>query len=260
MKIIFVLFLVLHCNLSFANDLEDSRQSYSSQKILVEANLEQLKNIYENPQDSSGNFIFMLAVPSAISMTADLIVIAGLGSYISHTMQAQLEADLASIDTDRLSLREIYNRLRSIFVQVDEEVQRSERNESRLREIGYTTRDLDELKEQIEVKSRMCSNNENNNSPEKFCPSYQNNFARDGYQLVKQSGAWKVLKKGKFQCCLEWDDVHCGFEIFDKKGRHGGEVGCLADEFNPCEANLGRGSHARPQPHNHRPRTKTCSK
>lgn len=234
-------------------------EQYQSSLDLTEAQLNQLESQIENGADQNSDFIFAIAIPSAMAATADLIMLAGAAGYISWQLQNDLNLRLNAIDPDLLSLRELFRSLKSIFVEVEKSATKTERNLEKLTKIGYKTADIEALQSEIASKSRMCSNKQNNNSPENFCPDFMRNFGRDRYKLVKKAGSWVVTKGGKFQCCLEWDSLHCGFEIFDKRGRHKGEVGCLADEFNPCDYNPSRGSHARPQT-DHKPRSQACKK
>lgn len=97
-------------------------------------------------------------------------------------------------------------------------------------------------------------------SPEECCVDFLHKFKgrvdkeRGGYKVFKGLGG----KHNKVECCLEWDRLHGGFEIFDKNGNHLGERGCDDLSDDPCDFTKSRGSHAKPNSSNHRPRSSAC--
>lgn len=228
-------------------------------KIIAEANLQQLESQTSNPNQGNDSFIFMLAVPSAMAATMDLVVMAGAAGYLSVQLQQDLQMKWNNINTSALSLEQIISELRWIFSTTNESIQSTQRNIEQLKAKGYSDSELINIAEMITTKNQMCTNRENNNSPENFCPDFIENFKSEGYQVTKKKGGWVVEMAGKFLCCLEWDNLHCGFEIFDKRGKHKGEVGCLLDELNPCQYNPSRGLHASPQL-DHTPRSQACKR
>lgn len=256
-----ILFISLCLSVSFAQTQTIQQQIEES-----DSNLLVLENSFNDSNSNGDNFIFALFFPTALAATADLLIMAGVAGLVSKKLQEDFDLDLDILKTgfdsdpnfnERKSTRE----LRLIHNNTELAITKSEKSRERLGQFGYSARAIAELESLVSLKNQQCRNKENNKSPENFCPDYGDNFARDGYEVTRaKGGGWEVRKKGKRKvlCCLEWDDLHCGFEIFDKRGRHKGEVGCLPDEFNPCEYNPNRGKHAVPSPSNHKPRTRAC--
>lgn len=254
------LFITILISVSIANAQTIPSDSNVEQvRILADANLQILENQKDNPNLDRDSFIFMLTVPSAMAATLDLVVMAGAAGYISLRMQMELEDKFSSIDVSLQPLDEIITQLRSIYNTTDSSIHATQRNIEKLKAKGYSGSQIQLIGQEIAIKNQKCLNRENNNSPDNFCPDFIENFRSEGFLIKKQQGAWIVTQAGKFLCCLEWDSLHCGFEIFDKRGRHKGEVGCLIDEFNPCENNPNRGLHAAPQK-DHTPRSQACKR
>jgi hypothetical protein len=93
-------------------------------------------------------------------------------------------------------------------------------------------------------------------SVESCCGDFLNKFQG---RFERRSGGYRFLdSRRRVQCCAEWDSVHGGFEIFDSRGTHFGERGCEDLNDDPCRYTASRGSHALPNPSNHRPRTAAC--
>lgn len=99
-----------------------------------------------------------------------------------------------------------------------------------------------------------------NGPPEECCSDFFKKFAD---RSEKRSGGFKIFKRAgnrsKVECCMEWDSVHFGYEIFDNLGRHMGERGCDDLSDDPCEWTKSRGTHAQPASSSHRPRSTACS-
>ena len=250
-----VMMIFLFSSTTYAN----AEQNYISAISNMETSLDELDSAIENPPDDNPDFVFVIAIPSAMTATLELITMAFAAGYITYQLQQELNLEFNAIDTDALSLRALYNQLKSIFTRVE----KSASNIDKLKGQGYSQQEITQIQDDISAQNLKCSRRENNNSPDNFCPDFKEYFGREGYKIVKKAGkvtAWIVEKAGRFACCLEWDRDHCGFEIYNKRGKHQGEVGCLIDEFNPCEHNPSRGSHALPDHATHPPRSQACGK
>lgn len=114
------------------------------------------------------------------------------------------------------------------------------------------------------VKPRQCTtsqadgkNQQCDQILESCCQDFLKKFEN---QMKRGKGGITIVKgKNKFQCCLEWDYVHGGLEIFDERGNHLGEKGCDDLSDDPCRWTKSRGAHAAPNSSTHKPRTATCS-
>jgi len=97
-------------------------------------------------------------------------------------------------------------------------------------------------------------------SADSCCGDYFNKF---GDRLEKGRGGIKIFKNNrhnKLSCCLEWDNTHGGFEIFDEHGHHMGERGCDDLSDDPCAFTKSRGLHAKPADSTHHPRSPVCDR
>lgn len=86
-------------------------------------------------------------------------------------------------------------------------------------------------------------------------------FGKFKDRIEKGRGGIRVYadsRKSKLLCCFEWDRVHGGLEIFDKRGRHQGERGCEDLHDDPCKLTASRGAHAQPAPQTHSPGSPAC--
>ncbi|MCB0422594.1 MAG: hypothetical protein KDD61_16450 [Bdellovibrionales bacterium] len=206
----------------------------------------------------NGRFFFLPALVPATSAAFEFVTMAFATGFISFALREELIQRLEQLDQYD-DYDQAVSEVSNVFRSTDQAIARTLSNVDKLRDQGYDDQDLEYLASSISEKDFLCRQKENNNSPDSFCPDYKKSFFREGYKIESRNGGFVVTKRGKVQCCLEWDSLHCGFEIF-QKGVHKGEVGCLEDEFNPCQFNESRGSHAKPQPQNHKPRSSMCSK
>lgn len=256
MRSFVLFFLILHLNSTAFGQTTPSKEQVDQAEATALAQLNIVDAEVENSGDSDNDFAVAL-IPPAIHLTTEFIVLAAAAGYISYSLSENLQQTLSLLDVTG-PIKETLAALRMVFTTAQDAKKKGVSNQEKLKAHGYSDADIEELASHVEAKSQACSNKENNNSPENFCGNFLQNFAREKFRIEKARGGYLVTRRGKFQCCLEWDDLHCGFEIFNKRGAHLGEVGCLEDEFDPCEKNLNRGSHARPQK-DHRPRSQTCS-
>lgn len=95
-------------------------------------------------------------------------------------------------------------------------------------------------------------------APEVCCKDFFSKFKGQSEHTHGGFRIWKNIKHNKLMCCLEWDHLHGGFEIFDRHGNHMGERGCDDLNEDPCANTESRGRHAMPASSTHRPRTAAC--
>ncbi len=88
---------------------------------------------------------------------------------------------------------------------------------------------------------------------DKCCKDFFSKFG-----VTRERGGFVARIGNRFRCCLEWDALHGGLEIFDNRGRHMGERGCDDLNEDPCEWTRTRGQHAQPASSTHRPRSRAC--
>ena len=238
-------------NKTSSKNLREVLENFRSQINVLESHL-------QNSSDDADPFVFMALVPTTFGAALDLVVVAGTAKLISVKLASEYKRRIRDMRERNFS-QEMVAELFQMLITVDRAINLLEQGQrdDDLKD-HYSPEEIEALAQWVADKNRQCQRKEDNNSPDSHCPDFKESFKRKGFHLKKKKGAWEVTKGGKFQCCLEWDRDHCGFEIFNRKGIHQGEVGCLPDEFDPCRANLGRGSHAQPDPRNHRPRSQTC--
>jgi len=97
-------------------------------------------------------------------------------------------------------------------------------------------------------------------SPEACCVDY---FSKFRERMDKRRDGIRVFRNKRFNklsCCLEWDSMHGGFEIFDERGNHLGERGCDDLSDDPCTYSENRGRHALPASSTHKPRSAACGR
>lgn len=95
-------------------------------------------------------------------------------------------------------------------------------------------------------------------SPEACCQDFLSKFSN---RVQKTRGGFRIFQNpnnNRAACCMEWDHVHGGFEIFDNRGNHLGERGCEDLSDDPCKNTLSRGKHALPSNKNHSPKSPLC--
>ena len=84
-------------------------------------------------------------------------------------------------------------------------------------------------------------------------------FAKFGDKATRARGGIIIKRnRKKFECCMEWDHLHGGLEVFDERGNHMGERGCDDLTDDPCEWTRSRGKHAEPASSTHKPRSAAC--
>ncbi len=218
----------------------------------------QFKVAEAGPSEDGNDQFLVLAIPPAMALTAEVLTLAVTLGLVSIQIYENLSKQYREIkfnwDNDKASAGQTLDGLKAVYYRTQNEEEKARR----LKERGYSESDIEKFLVHISLKEQQCKRQENNNRPENFCDQLKEFFGIKKYRIEKTGRAYKVFKGSKLQCCLEWDNVHCGFEIFNKRGVHQGEVGCFEDEEDPCKANLSRGSHAQPQPHNHRPSASGC--
>lgn len=98
-----------------------------------------------------------------------------------------------------------------------------------------------------QTKGENCSSN-----IESCCEDFLKKFSN----RIDKSRGGLLFRRGKQKtdCCMEWDHLHGGLEIFDKRGNHMGERGC----DDPCAWTPSRGKHAEPASATHKPRSPAC--
>ena len=135
-----------------------------------------------------------------------------------------------------------------------------------------TAEAIDEtVKGAVFLYRKVMGQTQNRQCPENFEPAKSQNcsggldsccgdFLSKFSNRINKGRGGIIFRKGKnkFDCCMEWDYMHGGLEIFDERGNHMGEKGCDDPSDDPCEWTRSRGKHAEPASATHRPRSAAC--